>query len=66
MGDGGEKAVRFVLDVDLPKLSGETVDELARILRYWAGNLKHYDLDAGVVETVRDSEYREVGQWSLS
>lgn len=57
---------RFHLDVDLEAVAGDPAEELARILRYWAGNVKHYDLTASQSEIVRDSEYRKVGRWSLS
>lgn len=42
------------------------MEELARVLRYWGGNMKHYDLAKPTTETIYDSEYREVGKWSLS
>lgn len=42
------------------------MEELARVLRYWGGNMKHYDLAQPITETIYDSEYREVGKWSLS
>ena len=59
--------MRFVLDVDMGETAfdGNAVAELGRILRYWAGNLKHYTLAPGVGETIYDSAYREVGKWTV-
>lgn len=56
----------FCLDVDVTALSGDIADELGRILRYWAGNLKHYQLDQPVSEAVYDSQYQQVGSWSVT
>ena len=57
--------MKFVLEVDLNAgvVPGAELSELGRILRYWAGNLKHYELTAGAGETVSDSSYAEVGTW---
>jgi hypothetical protein len=41
-------------------------EELSRVLRHWAGNMKHYDLGQPATETVYDSQYREVGHWRLA
>lgn len=57
--------MKFNLEVDLDKLSGDEHAELSRILRYWAGNLKHYQLEAGAAETLWDST-SEVGIWKVS
>lgn len=54
--------MRFVLEVDVE--DSTAVEELGRILRYWAGNLKHYDLSALATETVYDSRYTSVGSWN--
>ena len=60
--------MKFTLEVDLGDegFDGNPADELGRILRYWAGNLKHYTLVTGDRETVYDSNYAEVGSWSIS
>ncbi|MCE7080210.1 hypothetical protein [Streptomyces sp. ST2-7A] len=57
--------MKFHIDIDTDELTGGTEEELGRILRYWAGNLKHYRLDEERSETIHDSAYREVGTWSL-
>jgi hypothetical protein len=57
--------VKFRLEVDLDKLSGDQLFELGRILRFWAGNLKHYPIEPGTRETISDSEYVEVGEWRI-
>ena len=61
-----KKPTRFHLEVDLDAVAGDPREELARVLRYWAGNVKHYEFDRAVSEAVYDSEYREVGRWGLS
>lgn len=66
MGDGETRPTKFRLDVDLGAVTGDPTEELARILRYWADNMKHYDLGQIAAQSVFDSEYREVGRWSLS
>ncbi|GAA2467924.1 hypothetical protein [Streptomyces macrosporus] len=60
--------MKFLLEVDLDGMEpGEdTVRELGRILRYWGGNLHHYDLKPGDGSDVYDSAYREVGRWSVT
>lgn len=45
---------------------GDTTAELGRILRYWAGNLKHYELKPGDGSAIYDSAYREVGTWRIA
>lgn len=66
MGNEPTNAKTFHLEVDLEAVAGDPADELARVLRYWAGNLKHYSFEQPHREAVMDSEYREVGHWSLS
>lgn len=66
MSDSPDNPTRFRLDIDLGAVAGDPVEELARVLRYWGGNMKHYDLAKPTTETIYDSEYREVGKWSLS
>ena len=61
--------MRFVLEVDLAAgaLAGEDrAAELGRILRYWAGNVKHYPLQPGSGETISDSTYAPVGTWTIT
>jgi hypothetical protein len=59
--------VKFVLevDVDADRPAEDTAGELGRILRYWGGNLKHYALKPGDGSAVYDSQYQEVGRWSI-
>jgi hypothetical protein len=59
--------MRFVLEVDMgdDAFNGNAESELGRILRYWAGSLKHFDLKPGDGAEIYDSEYRKVGQWSV-
>ncbi|MET7848869.1 hypothetical protein AB0D78_29150 [Streptomyces avermitilis] len=60
--------MKFVLEVDLENAAWgeETATELGRILRYWGGNLHHYEMNPGDGSAVYDSGYREVGRWSLT
>ena len=57
--------MKFVLEVDMA-FEGDTVAELGRILRYWAGNLKHYELKPGDGSAIYDSAYHEVGTWRIA
>jgi hypothetical protein len=59
-------AMRFVMEIDLsPMADGREADELARILRYWAGAMKQVALKPGVSQAVHDSDYTEVGSWAI-
>ncbi|NGO06780.1 hypothetical protein G5C60_03645 [Streptomyces sp. HC44] len=60
--------MKFVLEVDMGDTGwdGNAVKELGRILRYWGGNLQHYELKPGDGSVIYDSEYREVGGWSIT
>ncbi|WP_286259430.1 hypothetical protein [Streptomyces graminofaciens] len=61
--------MKFVLEVDLDGTDwneGTTVQELERILRYWGGNLRHCELKPGEGQTLLDSDYREVGRWTVT
>jgi uncharacterized damage-inducible protein DinB len=58
--------MRFTLSVDLDALPDDPTTELGRILRYWAGNLSHYDLGDGPREEVRDSSSAAVGEWRVT
>ncbi|MFB9192918.1 hypothetical protein ACFFWA_08100 [Actinomadura verrucosospora] len=44
----------------------DAVAELGRILRYWGGNVRHYELRPGDGSAVYDSDYREVGRWEIT
>lgn len=59
--------MKFILEVDtaLGSIAGAEAEELGRILRYWAGNLKHYPMDAASNEIIYDSNYEAVGSWRL-
>ena len=59
--------MKFVLEVTLDDgaAAEDKARELGRILRYWGGNLGHYALVPGDGSAVHDSEYREVGSWSV-
>ncbi|BDZ42209.1 hypothetical protein GCM10025865_15080 [Paraoerskovia sediminicola] len=58
--------MRFVMDIDLDLVAGDATEELGRALRYWAGNLKHYELAEGTTEAVMDSAYTAVGTWEIT
>lgn len=45
---------------------GNAERELGRILRYWGGNLHHYQLEPGDGSVIYDSTYREVGRWTIT
>lgn len=57
--------MKFVLEVDLGAVTDAPAEELGRILRYWAGNLKHCPLTAGSTETHTDSSHAPVGSWRI-
>jgi hypothetical protein len=59
--------MKFVLEVDLDALApdADTIRELGRILRYWAGNLHYFALAPGDSSAIYDSNYSHVGQWSI-
>ncbi|NLU70298.1 hypothetical protein [Streptomyces sp. HNM0574] len=60
--------MKFVLEVEMGAtgFDGDAAQELGRILRYWGGNLHHYELKPGDGSAVYDSQYREVGRWSVA
>ncbi|QCX76723.1 hypothetical protein C9F11_15280 [Streptomyces sp. YIM 121038] len=62
------EAMKFHLEVECDEtaLDEVTYRELARILRYWAGNLHHYELAPGMTAKIYDSEYKETGSWTIS
>ncbi|MFH9810715.1 hypothetical protein ACH4NO_00160 [Streptomyces olivaceus] len=59
--------MRFLLEVTMDEgaLAEDPAGELQRILRYWGGNLKHYELRRGDGSVIYDSAYQEVGRWSV-
>lgn len=60
--------MKFLLEVTMDKgaLAEDPTGELQRILRYWGGNLNHYDLRPGDGSAIHDSAYQEVGRWSIA
>ncbi len=40
--------------------------ELGRILRYWGGAMPKVELTDGAAQAIYDSEYREVGRWTVT
>ena len=54
---------KFVLEVTVDP--EHPAEELGRVLRYWGGNLHHYDLKPEDGSPVYDSSYREVGHWRI-
>ncbi len=59
--------MKFVLEVDMgdTAFDGNAVRELGRILRYWGGNLRYFDMKPGDGSAIYDSAYNEVGHWSI-
>ncbi|MFF9813283.1 hypothetical protein [Streptomyces sp. NPDC014006] len=59
--------MKFLLDITLDEAasSEDKARELSRILRYWAGNVRHYPLQTGDGSAVYDSGYKEVGAWRV-
>jgi hypothetical protein len=58
--------MKFILEVDMSRLSGEPDAELGRILRYWAGAMKQVELTNGAGSAIYDSEYQPVGHWIVT
>ena len=58
--------MRLTIDIDLEALPEPKGAELGRILRYWAGNVKHYPMEPGAGETISDSTYAPVGSWRFT
>ena len=60
--------MKFFLEVDKgdTAFDGKAAAELGRILRYWAGNLHHYELKPGDGSLIYDSGYHEVGRCSIA
>jgi hypothetical protein len=54
------------MEVDLSAMAdGREPDELARILRFWAGGVKQVKLAPGLSQQIYDSDYTEVGVWQI-
>ncbi|WAU83552.1 hypothetical protein O1Q96_29995 [Streptomyces sp. Qhu-G9] len=60
--------MKFTLEVDMGDTAwdGNAARELGRILRYWGGNLQHYELKPGDGSAIQDSGHHEVGAWRIS
>ncbi|WP_328492385.1 hypothetical protein OHS59_06190 [Streptomyces sp. NBC_00414] len=60
--------MKFTLEVDMGDTAwdGNAAQELGRILRYWGGNLQHYELRPGDGSALYDSAHREVGAWNIT
>ncbi|MEV7140428.1 hypothetical protein [Streptomyces tauricus] len=60
--------MKFTLEVDMGDTGwdGDAARELGRILRYWGGNLQHYELKPGDGSALYDSGQREVGAWRIT
>ncbi|MFD0559340.1 hypothetical protein FB566_5306 [Stackebrandtia endophytica] len=57
--------MKFVLEVDMDRFVDDADKELGRILRFWGGNMEHYDLKPGDGSMVNNSEYQPVGEWRI-
>lgn len=59
--------VKFIFEVDMntEAMKVDPEAELGRALRYWAGNLKNYPMEAGAGEDIFDSEYKAAGSWAI-
>ncbi|WP_084262394.1 hypothetical protein [Actinomadura formosensis] len=59
--------MKFVLEVDMSDgaVAADAAKELGRILRYWAGNVRHYELRPGDESAIHDSDHRDVGRWRI-
>lgn len=60
--------MKFILEVDMgdPAFDGNAGKELGRILRYWGGNIQHYECKPGDSSAIYDSAYHEVGRWTIT
>lgn len=53
--------MRFVIEIDMDAVKDKPQEEIARILRYWAGALPQLELTAGTEQALMDSAYSPVG-----
>lgn len=58
--------MKFILEVDMARLSGDADAELGRILRYWGGAMKQVELTNGAGSAIYDSQYQQVGHWIVT
>ncbi|MET9254799.1 hypothetical protein ACGFZL_18215 [Streptomyces sp. NPDC048182] len=60
--------MKFLLEITMDEgaVAEDPAGELQRILRYWGGNLHHYELEPGAGSVVYDSRYAEAGRWSIT
>ena len=58
--------MKFVLEVDMDGFGDDAGKELGRILRYWGGAMTQVELVDGAGQAIYDSEYREVGRWTVA
>ena len=58
--------MKFILEVDMDTFGDNAGKELGRILRYWGGAMTQVDLSDGATQAISDSEYREVGRWTIA
>jgi hypothetical protein len=49
--------MRFFMDIDVDALTDKPEEEIARILRYWAGAMPRTGLAAGTDQARMDSAY---------
>ncbi|MGH3384261.1 MAG: hypothetical protein ACRDO1_06765 [Nocardioidaceae bacterium] len=53
--------MRFVIEIDMDAVKDKPQEEIARILRYWAGALPQLELAVGTEQALMDSTYSQVG-----
>jgi hypothetical protein len=60
--------MKFLLEVEMCDRESErdVAVELGKILRYWGGNLRHYELVPGAGSAIYDSDQNTVGRWRVS
>ncbi len=58
--------MKFILEVDMARVTGEPGAELGRILRYWGGAMKDVELTEGATQALYDSAYQPVGRWIVT
>ena len=58
--------MRFVMDIDMDALNDKPGQEIAGILRYWAGALPRMELAAGTDQVLMGSAYAPVGHLRIT